>query len=74
MFFMEMMKDCLSDTFIIKAADEINVSGGSLHDLLGTNNYLAQTTNGNLYLTDNTSIYSLQMKVLHGQQYDWSTQ
>jgi len=41
---------------LLKATDEINVRGGS-NDLQGSNNYLAQTTNGNLYLTDNTSIY-----------------
>jgi hypothetical protein len=41
---------------LLKATDEINVRGSG-NDLQGSNNYLAQTTNGNLYLTDTTNIY-----------------
>ncbi len=41
---------------LLKATDEIHVRGSG-NDLQGSNNYLAQTTNGNLYLTDNNNIY-----------------
>ena len=41
---------------LLKATDEINVRGSG-NDLQGSNNYLAQTTNGNLYLTDTTNTF-----------------
>ena len=41
---------------LLNATDEINVRGSS-NDLAGSNNYIARTTNGYLYLTDTTNIY-----------------
>ena len=41
---------------LLKATNEVNVRGSG-NDLQGSNNYIAQTTNGYLYLTDNNNIY-----------------
>tara|TARA_A100001011_G_C14293477_1_gene837295 strand:+ start:373 stop:2358 length:1986 start_codon:yes stop_codon:yes gene_type:complete len=41
---------------LLNATDEINVRGSS-NDLAGSNNYIARTNNGYLYLTDTTNIY-----------------
>ena len=35
---------------------DVNVRGGSLQ-FAGTNNYMTQTTDGNIWVTDNTSVY-----------------